>query len=89
MSEEEKIAPFTEFYKQVVFAEKTFDVNYKEVAKVLFNEVDRLNGIIDKAIKYIKNHNLDFKRGTTTRLEALTMQEKELLGILGGEEDGM
>lgn len=55
MSEEEKIAPFTEFYKQVVFAEKAFDVNYKEVAKVVFNEVDRLNNIIDKAIEYIKH----------------------------------
>lgn len=56
MYKEEKIAPFTEFYKQVVFAEKAFDVNYKEVAKVLFNEVDRLNNIIDKAIEYINEN---------------------------------
>lgn len=54
-----------------------------------FNEelVKDLQQRIDKAIEYIKNHNLDFKRGTTTRLEALTMQEKELLTILGDKEN--
>lgn len=50
----EETKHLTEFYKSIVFAEKSFDINYKEVSKVLFNEVDRLNHIIDKAIENCK-----------------------------------
>lgn len=38
---------------------------------------------IKRAREYILNHKLDRKQGTTTRLEAFTMEERELLEILG------
>ena len=43
---------------------------------------------IDKAIEYIENHKLDFKQGITTfGSERLTMEERELLNILRGEDE--
>lgn len=42
----------------------------------------------DKAIKYIENHKLDFKQGTTTfGSERLSMEERKLLDILRGEDN--
>lgn len=80
MNRKEKIAPLTEFYKQVVFADIAFDVNYKEVSKVLFNEIDRLNSIIDKANEYIEK----FRNNNTNNLDR---RLEKLLEILGGKEN--
>ena len=40
---------------------------------------------IEKAIEYIENHKLDRKQNMTTILDSYTMQERDLLNILRGD----
>jgi hypothetical protein len=46
MSEEE-----LQFYKEIIYAVKVFDVNFQNISKELYKEIERLNNIIDKVIK--------------------------------------
>ena len=87
MNKKEKIAPFTEFYKQVVFAEKAFDVNYKEISKVLFNEIDRLNSIIDKAIEYMQDYCEIVVPDANIKSLILKEEYKKIIEMLGGEDN--
>lgn len=43
-------------YKDIIYADKVFDVNFKNVSKVLFKEIERLNNIINDLEKEISKH---------------------------------
>lgn len=58
-------------------------INENASTKALVVETSK----IQKAIEYIKQHKLDYKPNTTTRLEAFTMQERDLLNILQGSDN--
>jgi hypothetical protein len=56
--------------------------------KLLLDYITNLQERIVKAIKYIENHKLDFKQGTTTfGSERLSMEERKLLDILRGKDN--
>lgn len=43
MSEEE-----LQFYKEIIYADKVFDINFQNISKKLYKEIERLNKELDK-----------------------------------------
>lgn len=41
-------------YKDIIYADKVFDVNFKNVSKVLFKEIERLNKALLDIKEYVK-----------------------------------
>lgn len=37
-----------QFYKEIIYADKVFDVNFQNISKKLYKEIERLNNIINK-----------------------------------------
>ena len=75
---EDKLKPFTDFYRKIVFADKVFDVNFQEIARVLFNEVDRLNSIIKEARELLNQEWYSvLRKGTIRKVREILDEEGE------------
>ena len=48
MSEEE-----LQLYKEIIYADKVFDINFQNISKKLYKEIERLNNIIRTGIEAI------------------------------------
>lgn len=69
-------------YKDIIYADKVFDVNFKNVSKVLFKEIERLNNIIKEAIEYIEQVGIYSDYG-----DSGIQSENDLLKILKGDNN--
>lgn len=49
-----------ELYKDIIYAEKVFDVNFQNVSKKLYEEIERLQNIIKEVREYIERYDLDY-----------------------------
>lgn len=80
MSEEE-----LQFYKEIIYAVKVFDVNFQNISKELYKEIKRLNNIIKEVRKYIEEYRGDCEY-SEYKVDVLSEPEK-LLEILDKEKE--
>lgn len=68
-----------QLYKEIIYADKVFDINFQNISKKLYKEIERLDNIINKLEKWLEENRkyIDEYDGVLTELRKLKGSDKE------------